>query len=214
MEGPAVKGPMPPWHRFDAFLAPDEHAALLDWALASRERFAPAKVYVKGFDPLVRVAGTLGDLGPLKAVFHRRLRALAPEMIRRAGSPPFEVEKFELEMAAHGDGAFYARHSDLPLGEARAADPDGRGRRHRVVSAVYYFHREPRLFSGGALRLFRFGGEDIAGDFVDIDPRQNSLVVFPSWAIHEVRRVELASEDFADSRFAVNIWLHRTLAAA
>jgi len=214
VEAQQAKGPMPPWHRFREFLAPGEHRALLDWAFANRDNFKPAGITGRGVDPSVRVAEKLNDLGPLKPVFEERLRASAEEIARRAGSAPFKVEYFELELAAHRDGAFFKRHSDIPFGVGREAGGDGGGKHDRVVSAVYYLHREPKAYSGGALRLFRFGAGEEEGDFVDIEPEQNSLVVFPSWAFHEVRPVSVPSGEFADSRFAVNVWLRRTLAAA
>jgi Rps23 Pro-64 3,4-dihydroxylase Tpa1-like proline 4-hydroxylase len=206
---------MPPWHQFRGFLSDEEHGALLDWTLSNRERFKPAKVAGRGVVPETRVADKLSDLGPLKGVFEERLRELTPEVLSRAGSRPFEVEYFELQLAAHGDGAFFKRHSDIPVGPGRkpVGGFEGSGQ-DRLVSAVYYYHRDPKRFSGGALRLFRFGAADGDGDHVDVEPEQNSLVVFPSWALHEVMPVSVPSGEFADRRFAVNIWLCRTLAAA
>ena len=77
-----------------------------------------------------------------------------------------------------------------------------------MISAVYYFHREPKAFSGGALRLYRFGVDphDPASeaDSVAFEPRQNSLVCFPSWAVHKVDLVRCASDRFEDFRFGLN----------
>jgi Rps23 Pro-64 3,4-dihydroxylase Tpa1-like proline 4-hydroxylase len=58
--------------------------------------------------------------------------------------------------------------------------------------------------------LYRFG--DLSGEAgcLTVEPNQNTLVAFPSWARHEVRRVDCSSRTFADYRFAVNIWLCRT----
>ena len=39
-----------------------------------------------------------------------------------------------------------SRHNDTSVGEAP-------GHGHRVLSGVYYFHREPKAFSGGCLRV-------------------------------------------------------------
>jgi Rps23 Pro-64 3,4-dihydroxylase Tpa1-like proline 4-hydroxylase len=42
--------------------------------------------------------------------------------------------------------------------------------------------------------------------FADIEPGQNRLVAFPSWAPHEVMPISCPSRRFIDSRFAVNCW--------
>jgi Rps23 Pro-64 3,4-dihydroxylase Tpa1-like proline 4-hydroxylase len=210
-EAAPVPGPLPPWRRLGGFLSEDEHRALLDWTLSNRERFKPARV-IAGVDPSMRVAETLRDFGALRALLERRIREELPEIFRGSGARPFEVEAIELEIAAHGDGAFFTRHSDIPIGpDRKPLGGDSSGRYDRLVSAVYYFHREPKAFSGGALRLYRFGGGDGPADHVEIEPEQNSLVVFPSWAEHEVMKVSCPSGAFEDYRFAVNVWLCRSL---
>jgi SM-20-related protein len=206
------KGPLPPCHQFRDFLDPEEHSALLDWSIASRGRFIPARLLGNVLDETRRIAQRLPDLGPHGPVLVRRIKENLAEIFRRTGTRPFEVEAFELELAAHGDGAFFAAHSDIPFGEGRKpVGGDRNGTHDRLVSAVYYFHREPRRFSGGTLRLYRFGDQEAEGDFIEFEPEQNSLVVFPSWARHEVRRVDCPGCAFEDYRFAVNAWLCRTL---
>lgn len=207
------RGPMPPWHRYSAFLGEVEREELLGWTLDNWGRFQPSTLAGGVLDPERRVSERLRELGPLRAVFEGRIRSLLDDLFRRTGTRPFEPETYELEIVAHGDGAHFARHTDIPLGPGRRpVGGDDRGTQDRLLSGVYYFHREPKAFSGGALRLYRFGSEDdAADDWIDIEPDQNSLVVFPTWASHEVRPVSCPSRDFADSRFAVNVWLCRTL---
>ena len=204
--------PLPPCHQYRDFLEPAEHDALLDWSIANRDRFEPARITGHVVDPGRRIAERLNDLGPHRPVLERRLRENLPDIFRRTGSKPFEVEYFELEIAAHGDGAFFAHHSDIPVGRGRKPlGGDKTGRQDRLVSAVYYFHREPKCFSGGTLRLYRLGDHNASGDFVEFEPIRNSLIVFPSWVRHEVRRVSCPGCGFEDYRFAVNAWLCRTL---
>ncbi|HEX6374500.1 MAG TPA: 2OG-Fe(II) oxygenase [Allosphingosinicella sp.] len=207
--------PLPPCHQYRDFLDPAEHDALLGWAIANRERFEPARLTGHVIDPKRRIAERLNDLGPHRAVLERRLGEQLPDIFRRTGTRPFEVEFYELEVAAHGDGAFFAHHSDIPVGRGRKPlGGDKTGRQDRLVSAVYYFHREPKRFTGGTLRLYRLGDHSAEGDYVEFQPEQNSLVVFPSWVRHEVRRVACPGCGFEDYRFAVNAWLCRTLAPA
>jgi SM-20-related protein len=70
-----------------------------------------------------------------------------------------------------------------------------------------------RSLAGGALRLYAIGGE-ADQKFVDIEPLRNSLLMFPSWAPHEVMPVSCPSKRFIDSRFAINCWVHRKKSAA
>jgi SM-20-related protein len=78
---------------------------------------------------------------------------------------------------------------------------------------VYYFFSEPKAFNGGALRLYAIGGNS-QQSFIDIEPERNSLLVFPSWAPHEVMPVHCPSGRFVDSRFAINCWLYRKKSGA
>jgi SM-20-related protein len=181
------------------FLPQEEHARLLSWTLENEASFAPARVFT-GVDEERRRALVLPDIGPFKmpfaAIAARQYRGWVAEM----GLPPFDVSGVELELAAHNDGAHFHRHLDTQT----VMGSDGS---HRALSAVYYFYREPKAFSGGQLRIYPQGSAE-DGAFATIEPMQNTLAVFPSWAAHEVMRVECPSQDFADSRFAVNCWLH------
>lgn len=185
----------------DDFLLPDEHAALLDWTLRNESRFMPATLAGGLVDPEVRRASSLRDLGLTDAVLRSRLTAALPHWVATLRITTFRLHEIELELVAHGDGAHFALHSDT-------YDRGTKARGDRMLSAVYYFHRLPKGFTGGALRLHRLGGQP--GDpGEDIAPIGNRLVVFPSWGPHEVLPVVCPSRDFADSRFAVNCWLYR-----
>ena len=76
---------------------------------------------------------------------------------------------------------------------------------YRAISAVYYFYRLPRSFSGGVLRLHSIGKE---GSFVDIEPMNDRLIFFPPWFPHEVMPVVSPSGSFERSRFAINCWVY------
>lgn len=166
-------------------------------------------------DPAVRIALTAKDLGPVRAQLERRLLETLPQVMAATGAGGAEPKSLELELAAHGDGAHFRRHVDLPLGRGRRPLGAKRGE-DRVISAVLYFHKEPKRFSGGVLRLFRFGADhgDAAEDpanYVEVEPLQNSLVVFPSWVAHEVRTVRCPNNQFEHFRFALNCWYCRQL---
>lgn len=196
-----MAAPILPHLRFDAFLDVPTRAALLDWTLANSARFVPAQLIRGVVNPDIRRSLTLRDLGPLASVLDTRLRAEAPHWSAALRATPFVTSEVELELAAHNDGAHFTLHTDT-----YASSEVARG--DRMLSAVYYFHRQPKGFDGGALRLHRLGSAP--GDAgLDITPEDNSLVVFPSWGPHEVMPVRCPSGDFADSRFAVNCWIYR-----
>ncbi|HEX4737237.1 MAG TPA: 2OG-Fe(II) oxygenase [Allosphingosinicella sp.] len=209
----APHGPLPPWQRYSAFLEEEEREGLLRWTLDQREWFKHSTVVGGLIDPERRASESTGKLGPFRPVFEQKIGRLLEDIFRRTGVRPFEPEYYELEIVAHGDGAHFAPHTDIPVGPGRKPlGGDRSGKQDRLLSGVYYFHREPKGFSGGALRLYRFGSEGGAPeDWIDVEPEQNSLVVFPTWATHEVRPISCLSKDFADSRFAVNVWLCRAL---
>jgi len=197
----APRGLMPPWLVRRDLLSPDECNDLLGWALDNEARFRPASLDKGVVDPAIRRSLSLRDLGPFSALFEERIRGMVPEMIKQLRVTPFTVGEVELELVAHNEGAHFALHGDLYTGA-------GSARGDRMLSAVYYFHRAPKAFSGGCLRLHRIGA--VPGDMgVDIAPDQNSLAVFPSWAPHEVLTVRCPSGAFGDSRFAVNCWVYR-----
>jgi Rps23 Pro-64 3,4-dihydroxylase Tpa1-like proline 4-hydroxylase len=193
--------PTAPHRRYADFLGEDERASLLAWTIANERRFRPSALVGRKMDPAVRRSHSLRDMGPAARAIVARIGELTPELIAAFGLTGFAAGDIELELVAHGDGDRFERHIDTVTGAAATG-------RARVLSCVYYFFREPKTFTGGALRLYGFGESD-AGGFVDIEPAQNSFVVFPSFVQHEVRPVASPTRDFAASRFAVNAWIHR-----
>jgi Rps23 Pro-64 3,4-dihydroxylase Tpa1-like proline 4-hydroxylase len=190
---------MPPFRVRPEFLAPELVRDLLDFAIGRQADYQPTGVgpdVASSVKPAVRVSLGLQDLGSFEPLLAAAVRAAAPDLLAELGMPPIEISQIELQLVAHGDGAFYKRHIDTAtVGDMRAP---------RILSGVLYFHREPKAFSGGALRLYAIGDE---GRFVEVEPERNALVVFPSWAPHEVMPVSRSSSDFADSRFAINCWV-------
>lgn len=151
----------------------------------------------------VRHSHHLGDLDTLRPEFERRILDRLAEMRSGLGVSDFTPAKLQTEMVAHGDGAFYKRHIDTAVGLAGLPA-------RRALTTVYYFHREPKAFSGGALRLFSLFGPE---QFVDVSPEFDLLVAFPSFLPHEVMPVTCRTNDMRDSRFAVNCWVYQPTGA-
>jgi len=180
------------------FLDKEAVAGLIDYAQRHEADFAPTGLARGTIDPAKRMSLALRNLGPFKSAFKATMLGLLPDFIARLHATAMEDPTLELELVAHGDGAFYKRHIDTQTAAGL--------RTMRFLSAIYYFHAEPKSFSGGALRLYGVG--PAAGEHVDIEPLCNSLVVFPSWIPHEVMPVHCPSQRFANSRFAINCWFH------
>ena len=216
---PNLVGPLPPHARLNNFLPEDDHRRVLDWVLSNPDAFSPAVVSDSDagakyeVSPEDRTALTSKSLGPFEPMLRAHLLAAVDEIVASVGVP-LSPESLDLEFSAYGDGAFFAPHSDISTGRNRR--PIGGQPGHdRILSAVYYFHREPKAFSGGMLRLYRFGAtpaaDPAAANYVDLEPVNNSLVAFWSPVLHEVRPVRCPTAKFEDSRFALNCWYCRPL---
>ena len=191
-----------PHLKLSSFLPPAEHAALLEWTLSNEARFTASGVGADGkVDHAVRKSQTLLDLGPSREVFEQAVRSQYKDWVRALRASDFQLSEVELQLAAHNDGAHFKRHVDTQVHAPT-------GTSVRALSAVYYYFREPKAFTGGELRMFPFAPREDEENFATVEPEQNTLVVFPAWATHEVATVHCPSRQFVDSRFAVNCWLH------
>lgn len=197
-----------PYAQFTDFLPKSELNDLLAHVLASAHKFTPATIR-SGDASIVnagrRVALTSRDFGPIRPQLQRRFLDALPGIMAATGAQGPMPTILELELAAHGDGAFYHAHTDMAIGESRKKrerEPD------RVISSVFYFYAEPKGFSGGELRLFRLGS---TSDYIELQPVNNSLVAFHSWVPHEVRPVRCPSASFESYRFAINCWFRREI---
>lgn len=179
---------------------------LLDYVLQSEDKFRPATVVLATDDKLqvnetIRRARTLDDLAAFAGIFRKALLEQLEPALKRLHHPSFPVGHIEMQITASGEGDYFRLHSDTD------------SKSTREISFVYYFHREPRRFSGGELRLYqskRVGDQLIPADHPQtLSPRQDMLLLFPSMNDHEVLPVRVPSNAFADSRFTINGWIHR-----
>ena len=194
---------IPPYEIVPGWLGTEAVERLLRFAETNEHLFVDTEVtHGKGdrVDHARRVSKKL-SLGYLKDEVRSKVAESLPVMFERLGIKPFVPEKVEVELVAHGDGAFFARHIDT------LAHSEGR---HRIISAVYYFYALPKAFSGGVLRLHSLASSGQQSTFVDIAPDYDTLVFFPSFFPHEVLPVKCASGRFLDSRFAINMWVRRS----
>lgn len=196
---------LPKYCVIDDFLEPDLLDRLCDLALASEASFAPSTVRDSGSSVRIATARLSSKcatgLGSFTRPFEARLSAIAPRLFADLGIPPAPIAEIETELIAHRDGAFFGPHMDTFV----AADRTGEAT-DRLISAVFYLAFQGAAFTGGELAIYPFAK---GSDPVLISPRPNRLVAFPSFALHEVCRVEVAGDGFRDARFSINAWLHR-----
>lgn len=203
-----------PFVRMTDFLPEQQCQALLDLALASRERFQPALVIVppegdaadgspavfeKGIvDPCRRkglVAGggvTEREVQPWLEARLRDAFALALPRLQMREPSAYSVE---MAMSAYVGSGFFGRHRDNSAPAFRT----------RKVSFAYYFHAQPPRFCGGDLLLHDGDGSQA---FTRVEPQHNSIVLFPASSLHEVAPIVSNSANFPAARFAIHGWLH------
>jgi len=196
---------IPPYELVHNWLGTEMVERLLRFAQSNEHSFVDTQVQVTSeegdrVDRTRRVSKNV-SLGCFKSEIRGKVADLLPVMFDKLGIKPFVPSKIEVELVAHGDGAFFVRHIDtLTHSEAR----------RRIISAVYYFHALPKAFSGGVLRLHSLAASGQSCTFADIAPDYDTLVFFPSFFPHEVLPVKCARGHFLDSRFAINIWIRRS----
>jgi Rps23 Pro-64 3,4-dihydroxylase Tpa1-like proline 4-hydroxylase len=114
---------------------------------------------------------------------------------------PFQATQIETQLTAHNDGHYYRVHNDS--GSADTCT--------RVLTYVYYFHHQPKAFTGGELRVYDSHIQQNtyvqAESFHTVEPLDNSIVFFPSHVMHEVLTIHCPSRAFLDSRFTINGWI-------
>jgi SM-20-related protein len=127
-------------------------------------------------------------------------RSIDEHVLDRLGLPAFDIGDWELQVTRHDDGGMLRIHRDR-----------GATNRLRALSYVYYFHREPKRYSGGDLLLFdeidRKSPRRVAA-FTRLAPIDNSLLLFSPDRLHCVTTV-CAGPDPFDARWTINGWLLR-----
>lgn len=177
---------------------------LLQYAVAHESGFRPAKVALKHegiIDESRRVSKVNSDVDPVLPLIDPVIRKAVDEVIPKLGLVNVAPYFLELELTWCGDGGFFKMHADTLRYRPSP----------RVVSMVYYFHKEPKAFTGGQLRLHGLGADENSRIYQEIEPRVDRAVFFPSWFPHEVLPVRCSSGAFADGRFALSCWVRKAL---
>ncbi|WP_199248460.1 2OG-Fe(II) oxygenase [[Phormidium] sp. ETS-05] len=187
--------------QIDDFLSQEECQKLLDFVIAKESEFVASGTYGGPEDG--RQSKVLYNPGDWGSLMRDRLNYILPDVLEQLVLSPFEPTQIDLQITAHNNSHYYKPHSDNNSPETAK----------RQLSYVYYFHRQPKAFTGGELRMYDPHIEDgewrHSHTFKTIEPRHNSIVFFCSGHIHEVCPVTCPSQNFADSRFTMNGWIYR-----
>jgi Rps23 Pro-64 3,4-dihydroxylase Tpa1-like proline 4-hydroxylase len=192
----------------DEFLTLTELNTLRQYVLEREPQFEISEVLSPGVhgsavDYETRRSRVLMNLGEHERMITDRVLNYLPRVLQKWGRDPFPISRIETQATASNHGDFFHCHSDNGA-EAVAA---------REITFVYFFHREPKQFSGGELRIYDSRRENDnyvpTANYRTIVPEQNQLVLFASGLSHEITPVDCPSGQFADSRFTVNGWIHR-----
>ena len=195
---------LPPFVVIEDFLPAAIHSELLQDSLAARDAYKPSNV--SHYEDDLRQLSNRVDSEirrslsrPLPERFSQPLKTeilFRKEFICQSIGVAFpQHPKFEIEAVHSGDGAFFSRHIDTTRGSRS---------NHRVISSVYYYSQDPCQFSGGELRLYSLD----RGTSTTVEPKDNSIVFFPSIFPHEVLPVSVSRDIFGFGRFSINCWIH------
>jgi Rps23 Pro-64 3,4-dihydroxylase Tpa1-like proline 4-hydroxylase len=192
----------------DEFLSPQELEQLTRFTMEHEADFQNSEVYSPSVQKGVinddfRRSRVLMELGEQQEVILERIKSVLPQVLEKLGMEEFAIADVEAQITASNDGDFFHCHDDN--------GSDGVASRH--LTFVYFFHREPRQFEGGELRIHDAHLQDARyvsdGSYQTIVPQQNQIVFFPCELLHEITPVKCGSQLFADSRFTLNGWLRR-----
>lgn len=183
-------------------LTDTQNQQLLNYVWQRKSDFVPTTTSTKAEN--YRSSLVLHSFPKFREIIVNKIKEIFPDVLTKLDIPSFSIADIESQLTVHNDNNFYKIHNDN-------GSPDTAT---RVLTYVYYFHREPKSFTGGNLIIYdsQIKGKYYvkADTFKTVEPQNNSIVFFLSRYMHEVLPVNCPSKAFADSRFTINGWIRRT----
>jgi Rps23 Pro-64 3,4-dihydroxylase Tpa1-like proline 4-hydroxylase len=194
----------PPHALVKDFMTEAELAQVLAFTQAHAEAFQAAGTYE---DPNDKTKGRRSRIldgtanAAMAALIFPKLQALMPTLWPQLRMDPVNLAYLECQITVHGDGDFFAIHTDNSPADIA----------YRRISYVLYFHREPKQYSGGHLclynTLYKDGYTSCGRLAADIDPPRSGLMIFPTFVYHTVTPIRSASSALEDQRLTLNGWM-------
>lgn len=191
--------------QIDNFLSPEEHQALLDYAIKQERNYELTGPATNTPDyPEHRDSLVLYYSPEFADIILNRVRAVFWKALEQLEITPFPITHIDAQLTAHNHGHYFRLHND------NGSERD----ETRMLTYVYYFNREPKAFTGGELLLYdtQWQGQYAYSkleNFQTIEPLNNRIIFFYSGLMHEVLPISCPSKRFADSRFTINGWVRK-----
>lgn len=193
--------------QIDNFLTPQQLEVALTVAIQNKSNFTDSSVHNKSTNQVkkFRQSSVLHHkfYPELAASIQNKVLNILPSVLQKLNHPNFSTFNIVIQLTAHNDNCFYTIHSDANTEMTTT----------REMTYVYYFYQEPKSFSGGELVIYetKIDGNNLSkhNDFKVIEPRNNSIIFFPSRYLHEVLPVSCPTKAFEHSRFTFNGWIRR-----
>jgi SM-20-related protein len=194
--------------QIDNFLTTEENHHLLEYALQHESDFVSSLTVdlddTFHLSPNHRRSLMLPSCPDIAELVIHRIHQVFPEVRNQLLLPSFPIAGIDASLTAHNDGHFYRLHKDN--NSIRLAT--------REITFVYYFCKDPKPFTGGELRIYYNQVDKNLFAFQLIEPRNNSIVFFPSRYLHEILPVNCPSQNFAESRFTINGWIEQQVGSS
>ena len=184
------------------FLPKEERDELFDTVCANKKAFEGVRISKSNQEELMYLPLELektdqSDIVQIRQVVEylsKRIMKLLPKLFTSLGVEPFPVSHIPFALINGLNHHVGIPHVDESGGKFK-------------ISILYYFHKTPKTFQGGALEFydtdtsFQTGHND--NPFAKIEHEDNLLITFPCQTYHGVTSVQLNSNEFEDGRFVV-----------
>ncbi|MDY6803071.1 MAG: 2OG-Fe(II) oxygenase [Cyanobacteriota bacterium] len=203
IQQPAIFIPCSNYISIDNFLTAEENQEALDIAIQRQHDYMESSTTTQANNYRKSSVLFAQHYPELSELIKSKIATVMQEILRKLNHRPFGISEIEIQLTAHNDGCFYKMHNDA--GSEKTAT--------RELTYVYYFHKEPKAFSGGELKLYdtELKGSTVTThkNYKILEPENNRIIFFNSRSRHEVLPVVCPSKAFEDSRFTLNGWIRR-----
>jgi SM-20-related protein len=154
---------------YDNLFKQDIYERIYQYALDNEARFAGSRTITEEKD--YRESLVLHDFPEVSSLMTRAIQRLLPD-VRRLLNCAQLSDRLEMQLTAHNDGNYYKTHSDSTATHLT----------ERELTYVFYFHGNPKNFSGGELKLYdtamSASSSSAARTHQLIEPRGNRMIFF------------------------------------
>ncbi len=183
------------------FLSIDERDTLFENVLTHKRSFNPPGMpgqYINDatstmlFPDFGQDPSELSLVDKISARISQKVCERLPEILKVLKLEPFSLEKLSINVMGGLNGHHGFPHMDTYSDDMK-------------ITVLYYFHKMPKAFDGGALELFESDSASKSGHkdepIVTVEHQDNLLVAFPSDTFHGVSTVSGNATKFEDGRF-------------